>query len=236
MIEFLVFDAPNSQQARDFYQKIDTENQGGLDTLDALVEEKEREWKDQTGWTERFLRSQQTVLSEDDHVADPYEVGLSEEDSERFRAHYPELGKGISLHCPVRLECVEIPDGTVKYLFGVRMSDWGDYESTRQDGISGLVDSVSVVLSELSSHFSGAGIIPAFYTYAGRTTDDGVQALREGLASVSGDDLKAIFGEHVRIPTAAEMGDITLSEYRGLSEQERNEFATLYQKAQQEHS
>jgi hypothetical protein len=231
MIELIIFNEPQTQQVRDFYQRVEDEICQNLDTLDALREEKEKEYKDKTGWTERFQRSQSEISSEDSFIVDPYDVLMSEDDFERFRAQYFDIGKDITLKCPIGLHVIETTDDKVKYFFGVKVSDWGNHDSKHYGSISELVYEIKLILSNISSHFFEANVIPTFYTYSGRTTNDAFrQAMRRQFESLSEKEMKAVFGEHVKKPTKEEIDKMEFSEFRGLSETEIKELADLYQR------
>jgi hypothetical protein len=156
----------NEEEARadKLFKEYIENNANSLKELKRITRLKELEYKERTGWTERFLKKREDITKGKRFgKLNPSQISLSLEEKMKFKAQYSYLGKGLKLNCLISLVVWEEPN-LKKYLFGGEMPDYGIFNSSQHTRITGLVKDTHTLLHQLTDYYSGVKVNPVFYT------------------------------------------------------------------------
>lgn len=200
------------------------------ETLDDLYENAMLEYKEKSGFNERFLEAQKKNPQRS--TFSPDEVHLPTQEQEKFNEQYQNLGKGLELTLLVNLYVVGD-----KYSFHEGNS--GDIphsftEDAEYENIASLVQGVKDGIS--SFRYFGVTFPPVFYTTREETAlvpeqisnnpEDYLQGINKELAEIEEmpAEYKELFVEAMKDFASCK------DKIRGLTEEECLEFERLYQK------
>ncbi len=225
MAGITVFDT--YEQADPTLAKLSEDNEKALERLSEIGEEKEREYRQQTGYDDRLREQQKGDIS----PINPSIIALPEDEYQRVWA---DAGKGLEFICAVSLSAY----GATYSFSGDGMSQYptdNDYTTIKE-----LVDSVKGYLAQLNTAYYGATIEPFVYTIAEEITlgDEGKQGLQESRRQLDGfgaEELTDLEEEDLTPEDKKAMGDFISAmlasadvPVRGLNAEERAEFERLF--------
>ena len=217
MASITVFDT--YEQADSTLVKLSEDNNKALERLGEIGEEKEREYREQTGYDERLREKQKSARSS----IDPSFIALPEDEYQRVWA---DVGKGLELICAVCLNAYDVTYHFSAYEMSPIPTD-NDYTTIKE-----LVDGVKRYLAQVNTNHYGATINQFVYTVAEdiKFKDDEKQGLQESMNQLDDSEDDDLPPEAKRelddfISAMLASADVPL---RGLNADERAEFERLF--------
>lgn len=197
-------------------------------TINDLYEKAMREYKEKSGFNERWTKKTEELKKERPHTSTfpPHMVQLPDDEMEKFNEQYHELGKGLELKVLISLYAVgdkydfENGNGSdLPFSFG------GDKEYANIDS---LAQGVQEVLPKII--FWGTKLMPVFYTareelsmVPEHISNDPESFIQESMQQIEGGNS---FPEELRSPLIEGLRNLVYckDKIRGLTEEECKEF------------
>ncbi|MBI4738112.1 hypothetical protein HY772_00850 [Candidatus Woesearchaeota archaeon] len=202
-------------------------NIAAQDELDNRYEAKLLEYKEQSGWNERFLRAQAEGVAAGRILStfQPAVVHLPDDEQERFLAQNRDIGQGLELTCAIELRA---HDQGYFFSAGVSRPDCHEHISEDHDTLEALVCGVAAYLTSECGSLFGAKVTPFIYTVKedSRLDTEQKDGIQESLRELPSQELPQEAKDAFRMALEGMLGDDLIA--RGLRDDERETFERLY--------